>query len=165
MKKIVLFIAIVLSCSSYLHAAVFVGENPSADKLMLPLFNSGKMISLADFMKLKNAEYKKITGTRMSLKERITLKIFQHHFKNSINSDGTVNVPNYKEDVDDMHTFRFDWFALGFFLGLFGLLIALVINDDKRRARIKWVGIGFLAYLVFALIIIVAVLASLGSGY
>jgi len=150
MRKISLFIAALLLVIS-LHASVIVSENPTADKVMIPLFNSGKTISLADFMKLNPAEYKSITGTKLKFKEKVALKLFQRHFKNSINNDGTVNLEKFHQDQDDVKKFNLGWFALGLLTGLIGFIIALCINDDKRQGRIKWVAIGWAAWIVIVL--------------
>jgi len=154
MKKISLFVATLLLVVS-LHASVFIAENPTiptADKVMVPLFNSGKTIPLSDFMKLTPSEYKTMTGTKLSFKEKVSLKLFQRHFKNAINKDGSVNLEKLHQDEDDMNSFHFGWFALGFFLGLIGLIIALVISDDKRQGRIKWTAIGLGAAVVLSLL-------------
>jgi hypothetical protein len=153
MKKISLFVATLMLALS-LHASVIISENPSADKMMLPLFNSGKTISLADFMKLKPAEYKTLTGNKMSFKEKLSLKYFQHHFKNAINSDGTVNLEKFHQDEDDVRNFNLGWFALGLLTGIIGFIIALCINDDKRKGRIKWVAIGWAVWILILVLTI-----------
>jgi hypothetical protein len=152
MKKISLFVATLLLAVSLHASSVFVSENPTANKVMVPLFNSGKTIPLSDFMKLTPSEYKTMTGTKLSFKEKISLKLFQRHFKNAINNDGSVNLEKFHQDEDDMSSFHFGWFALGFFLGLIGLIIALVISDDKRQGRIKWTAIGLGAAIVLSLL-------------
>lgn len=159
MKRISLAVAILLMAFS-LHASVIISDNhngnPTADKVMLPLFKSGKIISLANFMNLTSSRYKELTGSKMSFKEKISLKLFQHHFKNAINSDGTVNLKKFQDDEDDSEH-PIGWFALGFFLGIIGLIIALVINDDKRPGRIKWALIGFGMWAAILLIVSAAV--------
>ena len=65
-------VALLLAFS--LNASVIVQSKVYPGSIMLPLFNSGKMISLNDFMKLKPSGYKKLTGKRMNLKE-ITSKM------------------------------------------------------------------------------------------
>jgi len=164
MKKFALLIPALFIFIS-IHASIFISENPSADNVMLPLFNSGQTISLSKFMKLKPAEYKQLTGKKMSLKERLVLKIFQHHFKNSINKDGTVNLKKFKEDQDDLTGLHVGWFLIGFFFSIYGLLAALIVNlikkDDHKSDRLKWAGLGALAGLIFALIVIFTLLSSL----
>ena len=87
MKYFLLVISTLLLISS-VKASVIISNDPPADKVMLPLFHSGKMISLASFMKLKPSGYKELTGKKISVKERVSLLIYKHYFKNSINNNG-----------------------------------------------------------------------------
>jgi hypothetical protein len=151
MKKISLVIAALVMVFS-LNASVIISGNPSAATVMVPLFNSGKTISLAKFMTLKPSEYKELTGKKMSFKERISLKLFQHRFKDDINADGTVNVKKLTDDEKDSGN-PVGWFFLGFFFSVAGLVIALVIKDGHRHDRIKWalygLGIGTALLILF----------------
>jgi uncharacterized membrane protein len=52
--------------------------------------------------------------------------------------------------------FHLGGFALGFLLGLIGVLIAYLLNDEKKSARVKWAWLGLLTAVV--LWVIVAVL-------
>jgi hypothetical protein len=151
MRRVSLVVVALLLAFS-LNASVIVQSKVYPGSIMLPLFNSGKMISLNDFMKLKPSGYKKLTGKRMNLKEIIGLKIVQHHLKNAINMDGSVNMKKLSDDENDSIWNNLNWVALGFFLGPIGLLIAVIINDDSRHQRIQWTGIGF-GFLCFALLL------------
>ena len=160
MKKYSLFLVSLLFVFS-LQAAVFIPNSttpkastaPSANTLMVPLFNSGKSVSLSDFMHMNASEYKTLTGERMSFKERIELKLFQHHFKNAFAKDGTIDLQKFHQDMDDDGGFHLGWFLLGFLLGLIGLIIALLIFDDNRQGRIKWTSIGFALIVGIGLIL------------
>jgi hypothetical protein len=154
MKKISLVIATLLIAFSLSASAIFSG-NPSADNVMLPLFHSGKTISLAKFMTLNASEYKTLTGSKMTFKEKVTLKLFQRHFKNSINSDGTVDLKKFRQDQGDA-SHAIGWFLLGFLLGIIGLIIALVINDDNRRDRIRWTLIGWGVWVALLVVLFAA---------
>jgi len=145
-----ILIALLLAFS--LNASTVIESRVYPASIMLPLFNSGKMISLDNFMKLKPSGYKKITGKRMNLKEIICLKIVQHHLKNAINDDGSVNLKKFSDDESDSIWSNLDWVALGFFLGPIGLLIAVVINDGNRHQRIQWTAVGF-GFLCLALLL------------
>ena len=152
MKKISLFIL-----SFFAFAVVFGNKliepaNPSAESIMIPLLKSGYTVSLAKFIKLTPAEYKEITGQKLKLDGKISLKILQGYMKKAVHKDGTVNMEKFKKMASDGDGFHLGWFALGFFLGIIGLIIALVINDEKRHGRIKWTLIGFLVSAVLGLI-------------
>jgi len=57
---------------------------------------------------------------------------------------------------DEDKSFHFGGFALGFFLGLIGILIAYIINDDNHSRRVRWAWYGFGIYVVILLIAIAA---------
>lgn len=84
----------------------------------------------------------------------------QRHLKKSINKDGTVNTEKFKNYYDDDTSFHFGWFALGFFLGALGLLIAAFTNDEKKRGRIKWVLIGWGSFVVIYIIAVIILLSN-----
>ena len=44
--------------------------------------------------------------------------------------------------------FHLGGFALGFLIGPIGVLIAYLIDDDKKRNRVKWAWIGLIAWVV-----------------
>jgi uncharacterized BrkB/YihY/UPF0761 family membrane protein len=79
--------------------------------------------------------------------------------KKSINRDGTINSdrmakllsPGAGKDVTA--GFHVGGFLLGFFLSLIGVLIAYLINDDKKPSRVKWAWIGAAVSLVIWLIV------------
>ena len=152
MKKIAVFLfASILAVTTFAINPIAVSE-PKAEDVMVPLFGTEQKISLAQFVKLSPADYQSIAGQKLNLKEKLSLKILQHHLKKAINKDGTVNMEKFQKMAGDT-SFHLGWFALGFFLGLIGLIIALVINDDKRRGRIKWTAIGLGAAVVLVLLL------------
>ena len=55
-------------------------------------------------------------------------------------------------------------FALGFFIGLIGVLIAYIIEDDYKRNRVKWAWIGWGVFVVFYVALLVIILSS-GTYY
>lgn len=114
-----------------------------AEEIMMPLFGTNQQISLADYVTLTPKEYKTLTGKKLSLKEKISLKLSQRQLKKVINKDGTVNAQKLQKYYDDEQCSRPAWFLIGFFLGAIGLLIAAFTNRDKRRDRVKWALIGW----------------------
>ena len=166
MKKILILLFAFSLCLS-IRASVIIHEDPSAAEIMVPLFNSGKTISLFEFMKLTPSRYKELTGEKMNLKQRISLVFFKHHFRNSISKDGSINLQKFKEDEEDMLEFRLGWFLFGFFVvPPFGLLILLLVSlfikrDDKWHERLKWAGIGTLAFLVTGIVVSIIIITSI----
>ena len=53
-------------------------------------------------------------------------------------------------------------FALGFFAGLIGVLIAYLIKDDHKKNRTKWAWLGLGIAVVLTALAYAVVYASLG---
>ena len=67
-------------------------------------------------------------------------------------------------DGDHSTGFHVGGFLLGFFLGLIGIVIAYVAggDDDVKRNRAKWAWIGFGAYVVIFLALLLSGIFSFG---
>jgi phosphate-selective porin len=93
------------------------------------------------FLTLTPAKVKEITGKKMTLKEKIGLKLAQRHVKRELKKGHEVNVA---EALRAEGNFNWGAAALGFFLGLIGVLIVyLAFKNDKETARKSaWVGFG-----------------------
>lgn len=111
-------------------------KDPLASEIMIPLFSTGKFISVEDYLELTPKKYKVITGKKIKLKERISLSFGKKLFKKAINKDCTVNMEKMKRG-GFWGGFQWHWggFALGFFLNLVGVIITLFINDDYKWDR------------------------------
>jgi hypothetical protein len=131
-----------------------------ATDMRIPIGSTGKFINLQDLSTIKVADFEQLTGKKMGLLRRMEFKMAQRNIRHSINNDGTVNnkrlakmAKGYGEDDGSFH---FGGFALGFFLGLIGVLIAYLINDDLHHRRVKWAWLGFAIYVGVLLIVIAA---------
>ena len=171
MKKLVtLMAAIALVASSFASAIVVPATTPApavtpapqlkACDIKIPLGNTGKFINLQELADMKVTDYEKVSGKKMRWINRLEFKLAQRKLRNAINEDGTVN--NRKlammagKKADGETGFHVGGFALGFLLGLIGVLIAYLINDDKKSNRVKWAWIGLAAIVVIWLIVAVA---------
>jgi hypothetical protein len=164
-KRILAFILVAFSVVT-LNAFSVVPtseKNPLASEVMVPIGKTGKMISLADLATISPKNFSVLTGKKLNLSEKIGFKLSQRQIKKCINGDGTVNAKllakfNKKADGGGFHL---GGFALGFFLGLIGVLIAYVaFNDDLKSQRIKWAWLGVLGAIVLSLILVLAVFNS-----
>ncbi len=119
---------------------------------MLPIKGTDKKISLADLVEISPRDYAAVTGKKMNLAEKISFKLSQKKLKAVINDDGTVNMDKMnklqKRSGDFFGDFEISGFALGVLLSLVGVLIAYLIEDDKKRQRVKWAWLGFVVSLV-----------------
>lgn len=159
MKKLLFLItASVIFTVSY-AATVIEAPPRNANEIFVPLGNSGKKISLMDLSQVSIKEFESLTGKKMKFTEKITLKLAQRDLRKSINEDGTLNSKklekSLKKFADGESGFHIGGFALGFLLGLIGVLIAYLIKDDKKSNRVKWAWLGLAAWLVILLIALV----------
>jgi hypothetical protein len=169
MRKILtLLFAFTLFTSSFASSTSLFpppANNPVAPKkateVFIPIGKSGQMISLMELSRIDVKGLEDLTGKKMKLTDRIGFKLAQRELKRDINPDGTINskkLKNYLDSDYESRGFHFGGFALGFFLGLIGVLIAYLINDDKKRARVKWAWLGLAILVGLELIIVLATL-------
>ncbi len=131
---------------------------PNASEIMISIGGTGQKISLLDLSTIKTKDVEKLTGKKMKLIDKVGFKIAQKQLRSSINPDGTINnnklAKAASKKAPDGSGFHLGGFALGFLLGLIGVLIAYLINDDLKSTRTKWAWIGFGVVLVLYLIIV-----------
>lgn len=168
MKKIVLFIAaFAVMASSFASVSPNSSKEPvlRADKMMFPVGKTGKTISLLELSKISVKDFQTLTGRKMSFFDKMSFKIAQKKVRDNIDRDGTINNKKLQKALNARKKggesgFHFGGFALGFFLGLIGVLVAYLINDDYKRNRVKWAWIGLGIVVVLNIILIVAVFNS-----
>ena len=157
MKKIlVLFVALTVLFTSF--AAVTVEAPPTkASEIFLPVGKSGQKISLLELSQISVKDFEALSGQKMKFFEKAGFKLAQRDLRKSINEDGTLNNKNLdkllKKADDGSGGFHLGGFALGFLLGLIGVLVAYLINDDKKRTRVKWAWLGVATILVLYLLL------------
>ena len=131
-------------------------RNPiKASEVYLPVGKNGQLISLMDLSRIRVKDLEELTGKKMKLVDKISFKIGQRELKKSINSDGSFNkkkIEKFFSKADVTSGFHLGGFALGFLLSIIGVLIAYLIKDDKKQARVKWAWIGFAVSLVIILV-------------
>lgn len=159
MKKITLFLftaafAISTFASLPVNAPTELPKVKASD-VQIPLMKSDKMISLQNFLTLTPKQYKNLTGKKLNVLDRVNLKVTQKQMKKFVAKDGTVDEVEVKKYADGDTGFHLGGFALGFLLGLIGVLIAYIISDDKKAQRTKWAWIGLAAWVVILLVALV----------
>ena len=106
-----------------------------ADQLFFPVGNAGQKISYAQVATISLADLQALTGRKMNFIERMNFRMAQNKMRKSIAADGTIKnkkVAKFlaKKGNAGETGFHIGGFALGFFLGLIGVVIAYVINDN-----------------------------------
>jgi hypothetical protein len=158
MKKILfLSAAMFLLASSFASTDVVVKPSVvKASEIFIPIGNTGQKISLLDLSRMSIKDVQQFTGKKMKLADRMMFKAAQRQLKKNINPDGTLDknriAKNLKKASDGTTGFHIGGFALGFLLGLIGVLIAYLINDDKKSNRVKWAWIGLAIWVVIVII-------------
>ena len=159
MKRIISFLLVVAMSATTGFAATALAPAPlvKATSIRIPIGSTGKFINLQELATIKTAEFETLNGRKMSWLRRMEFKLAQKKIRRSINEDGTVNNERLAKMAggyyDDDNSFHFGGFALGFFLGLIGVLIAYIINDDNHHRRVKWAWIGFGIFVTVLLLV------------
>lgn len=164
MKKI---FALLFLCSFVLQSfAVGTATPPhrNAADVWLPVGKTGKKISLLELSRIDVKSFETLTGRQLHSFDRFGFKLAQRKLRNSIRPDGTIHskkLERYLSDGDRSTGFHIGGFALGFFVGLLGVLIAYLIRDDYKRNRVKWAWIGFGIFMVLYIALVAAYVASM----
>ena len=142
MKKLILLLLTVCFLSTSFAAFEVKPVNKMASEIFVPVGNDMK-ISLMDLSTISIKDLEKLTGKHLNFFDRMAFKAGQKKLRKSINRDGTVN-NKLNQFVDgDGEGFNIGGFALGFFLGLIGVIITYIINNENNQNRRKWTWIGF----------------------
>lgn len=164
MKKFLFILAaIILVNASFASTGISVLPKKATD-IYIPLGNNNQ-ISLLEISKMKIQDYEKLSGKHLNFFEKITFKAGQKKLKNNIAADGTITNKRLIKAMygaDHSRGFHLGGFALGFFVGLIGVLIAYMIRGDEEvdRNRRKWAWIGFGTYVVLLLVVIMIALQN-----
>lgn len=123
---------------------------------MIPVGKKGELISLLDLSEMKVKDFELVSGKELNTVHTVGFKLAQREIRKSINADGTVNKKKLAKVLTRINAgetgFHVGGFALGFLVGLVGVLIAYLIKDDYKRNRVKWAWIGFGVILVINLL-------------
>lgn len=159
MKRLItLFLGFAILNSSIAVTPALEKTKPlNAAEIMIPVGKTGQQISLAEFSKLKPDEYEKLAHVKLNFLDRMKYRSAMKKLRNKIAADGTIKDKKLEENLRSSSDFTEDFHlggaALGLLLGPIGVLIAYLIEDDNKSVRIKWAWIGFVAWIIFALLI------------
>jgi hypothetical protein len=134
-------------------------ESIHASSIMIPVGSKGQKISLLELSTISKASLEKLSGRKMNRLQSLAFKVTQRKLQKGINSKGElVNKKlKYFFEPEKQTGFHAGGFLLGFFLSFIGVLIAYLINDEKRKNRVKWAWIGCGIYLLFVLLLFFAI--------
>ena len=162
MKKIKLINVVLLATSfivltsSHPVPSLILDVNKKESKLSL------EAISVESFISLSGKEFKELNGGKATLKEKFFFQVLKYNLKkevkrNELSPSHTLNIKSKLAAYDS--GFNFGGFALGFFLGFIGVLIAHLISDDPAIRKSSWYGVG--AWFAIWIILYLAVFSAL----
>jgi hypothetical protein len=105
-------------------------------------------MSVDDFLSLTPKKYKELTGEKLSIPQRISLKLAQRKIKKAIKNNEQIDSTTMANIVDTSD-FNIGGFVLGLLLSVIGVLIAYLIDDTSV---IKWAWVGFGIFLIIFLL-------------
>lgn len=158
MKKTAIFFFLLVTFDVAFTTTLTRAKPPlKASEIYFPLGKSGQLISLQNLSVIKIRDFETMTGKKMKLFDKLNFKIGQRALKKSINYDGTFSEKKVEKYFNKMAEggggFHIGGFALGFFLGLIGVLIAYLIKDEKKKSRVLWSWIGCAVLVALILIL------------
>lgn len=107
--------------------------------------------SVQQFLSLTPKKYAELTGKKMTLSQKISLKFTQYKIKRMVKKGKTVDLNTLSKAIDTSN-FNVAGFVLGLLLNIIGVLIAYLIGD---RNLIKWAWIGFAVSTAILIIILI----------
>jgi hypothetical protein len=156
MKKILTLVLALFLFGQTVNAISFSSEAKKASEILIPIGTTGKTISMQELAAISVKDFETLTGKKMGFADRAMFKSAQRKIRRSINDDGTLNnrqIEKFSQKyVEEKTGFNIGGFALGLFLGLIGVLIAYIINNDNNRNRHTWAWIGWGVLVIIVLI-------------
>ena len=159
MKRILLSVLLVAAGLFVLQPAHAISGSsglivPASTPVTAPVDPAMNAALIQQFLKLTPQRYYEITGKKMKLSQKISLKLAQWKIKRMLKKGKTVDLVamTTKKGIDTSD-FNIAGFLLGFFLSLIGVLIAYLLNDE---AIIKWAwlgaGLSAILWLIFVVL-------------
>lgn len=105
-------------------------------------------MSVDDFLSMTPKKYKALTGEKLSLTQKISLKLAQKKIKKALRNNEQIDSATMANALDTSD-FNIGGFILGLLLSVIGVLIAYLIGDPSV---IKWAWVGFGIFLIIFLL-------------
>jgi hypothetical protein len=150
MRKITLMLLAGLFAVSSLHAGLVYVPESATDNVKSGKQSVFSMLDAQTFLALTPAKVKEMTGKKMSLGEKVSLKIAQMEVKKQLKKGEQVDMAAMgKKAASGISAL---WLILGLLLGLIGVIIALVTKKGADDNRVKSALIGWLIWIAIVVI-------------
>ena len=126
---------------------VFPTSSPIREKVKDYAFEH---LTTEQFLSLRPKDIRSISGKRVTLKERIVLKIVQQKIRKALKQETEINLSSAHAEAD--RNFNVGGFLLGFFFSLVGVLIAILFGGNAVRSALLGALCGFLVALIAVLL-------------
>jgi hypothetical protein len=145
--------------------AVAPVTSKNANTIMIPVGKTGKSISLKELSTISKKDLELLRGKEMSGLEKIAFNKTQKRLQKGIDANGNITSKKLNYFLSGKKAgetgFHLGGFAMGFFGGLLGVLIAYVaFDDDFKKNRIKWSWIGCAVSTAIWLLLTILVFAA-----
>jgi hypothetical protein len=119
---------------------------PGVTPITEPIDPAMNAMLVQQFLKLTPEKYYELTGKKMKLSQKISLKLAQWRIKRMLKKGKTVDLVAMTKKGIDTSDFNIGGFLLGFFLSLIGVLIAYLLGGEDL-IKWAWLGAGLSAIL------------------
>jgi len=157
-----LLVSVFLSLSTN-AGMIYVPAN-STDNAKAGKTSAANMLGQLDaktFLSLTPAKVQEMTGTKMTLGQKVSLKMTQLEVKKQLKKGKAVNMADMGKKAEG--GINFLWLLVGFLLGIVGVVIAYATREgsDDNRVKSAWIGFGISAVLTILLyVVFFAILAN-----
>jgi hypothetical protein len=144
MKKIFLPLLMLFACVAMLQPVHAIADAssvilPSGSRAAVKPEDPANSMLVQQFLTLTPKKYYELTGKKMKLSQKISLRLAQWKVKKMIRKGKSVDLMALSKKGIDSSDFNIAGFLLGFFLSLIGVLIAYLVGGDDL---IKWAWLG-----------------------
>ena len=143
--SLLVFAMIIFNSTSALTIPSAEPVPPKSEKSVVTPFTG---MTVQDFLALTPKKYKELTGEKLSITQKISLKLAQKKIRKAVKNNESIDSATMANAVDTSD-FNIGGFVLGLLLSLIGVLIAYLIGDTSV---IKWAWIGFGVFLIIFLL-------------
>jgi uncharacterized membrane protein YeaQ/YmgE (transglycosylase-associated protein family) len=156
-KKLLQFLSFIIVFTMLVAAVPISTETKTVPSIETATTTSEKFelksVTVKDFISFNTKDYKKLTGKKLSFKEKMGMKLMQKDLARKVRAnklDENAKLDFAQTMAEGERSFNIGGFLLGLLLGLIGVALAHIFSRDRAFRRSSWQGVGVL--IVIALI-------------